>query len=113
MLLLCIERELECWLMADIGLCKPSLPGTNIRIRVGRLPDFRRPDHQIRRPKTELIRLFQRELGRTRKYVDRDHALVLARAIPDFEQASPVGLIPAIRREGGARKVAMKLPSAP
>ena len=32
---------------------------------VGKLPDYGRPDQQIRRPKTELIRLFQRDLGET------------------------------------------------
>jgi hypothetical protein len=67
--------------------------------QVGQMPDYRRPDEQIGRPKTELIRLFQRELGRTRKYVDRDHALLLAKAIPDWSK---------LRRSDSFRRFAEK-----
>ncbi len=74
----------KCWLMADkraladvIGRLKHPHP-------VGTLPDYKRPDRKIKRPKTELIGLFQRELGRNRKYIDRNHALRLARAVPDW-----------------------------
>ena len=66
---------------------------------VGRLPDFGRPDVQIRRPKTELIKLFERELGKGRKYVDRDHALLLARSIPDWSR---------LRRSDSFRRFARK-----
>lgn len=85
-LLLCIERELECWLMADKRALEEVLRGYKHPHPVGQLPDYRRPDTQIRRPKMELIRLFQQELGKGRKYVDRDHALRIARAIPDWSR---------------------------
>ena len=49
-----------------------------------KLKDYSKPDRQIGHPKTELISLFQRELGRTRKYTDSSHALRLAQAIPDW-----------------------------
>jgi hypothetical protein len=98
-LLLCIERELECWLMADNRALQAVIARYKHPHPVGRLPDFRRPDHQIGRPKTELIRLFQRELGRTRKYVDRDHALLLAKAIPDWSR---------LRRSDSFRRFAEK-----
>lgn len=98
-LLLCIERELECWLMADkralekvIGKYKHPHPVGNIR-------DHGKPDVEIRRPKIELIELFKRELGRKRKYVDRDHALLIARNIPDWSK---------IRRSDSFRRFAEK-----
>ena len=84
--LMCVERELECWLMADrralttvIGRFKHPHP-------LGRMPDYSHPDDEIGRPKTELIKLFQCELGRSRKYVDRIHAILLARSIPDWSR---------------------------
>lgn len=85
-LLLCIERELECWLIADRRALRSVLGGYKNPHPVGRLPEYKRPDIQIRRPKTALIRLFEHELGRGRKYVDRDHALLIARAIPDWSK---------------------------
>jgi hypothetical protein len=48
------------------------------------LKNYSKPDRQIQRPKTELISLFQRELGNTRKYIDRNHALLLAKEIIDW-----------------------------
>lgn len=83
-LLLCVERELECWLMADHRALQTVIGRYKHPHPLGALPKYKRPDTQIHRPKTELISLFQRELGRGRKYVDRDHALLLARSIPDW-----------------------------
>lgn len=83
-LLLCIERELECWLMADKRALEAVLARYKHPHPLGQLPDYKRPDTQIRRPKTELISLFQQELGKRRKYVDRNHALMIARSIPDW-----------------------------
>jgi hypothetical protein len=82
--LLCIERELECWLMADVRALGTVLGAYKNPHPIGKLNEYKRPDLQITRPKTELIRLFQRELGPHRKYVDRNHALPIARAIPDW-----------------------------
>jgi len=83
-LLLCVERELECWLMADSRALKSVLAKFKHPHEVGDFVERKMPDRQIGRPKTELIGLFVRELGRGRKYVDRDHALVLAQAVPDW-----------------------------
>jgi hypothetical protein len=82
--LICIEQELECWLMADtraLGAVLSKLKHPHALN--SRLKDYKTPDREIGRPKTELISLFQHELGRTRKYIDRNHALLLAQAIPD------------------------------
>lgn len=97
--LLCIERELECWLMADTRALKTVIGRYKHPHPVGQLPDFKRPDKQIGRPKTELVRLFQRELGRGRKYVDRDHAILLAQSVPDWSK---------IRRSDSFRRFAEK-----
>lgn len=85
-LLLCIERELECWLMADKRALKTVIGKYKHPHAVGQLPDFKFPDDEIGRPKTELIRLFQRELGNGRKYVDRDQAILLAQSVPDWSR---------------------------
>ena len=98
-LLLCVERELECWLMADKRALQTVIERFKHPHPVGELPDYRRPDQQIRRPKTELIRLFQRELGKYRKYVDRDHAMYLARSVNDWSK---------IRRSDSFRRFAEK-----
>ena len=50
-------------------------------------------------PKTELISLFQRELGRTRKYSDRNHALLLAQEISEWSK---------LRRSDSFRRFAEK-----
>lgn len=84
--LLCIERELECWLMADTRALQTVIGRIKHPHRVGRLPIFKRPDDEINRPKTALITLFQQELGPGRKYVDRDHAILLARSVPDWSR---------------------------
>ena len=85
--LICIEQELECWLMADTRALGAVLSKLKHPHRLNsKLKDYRAPDRQIGRPKTELISLFQWELGKTRKYIDRNHALPLAQAIPDWSK---------------------------
>lgn len=51
-----------------------------------KLKDYKAPDRQIKRPKSALISLFQRELGKTRKYIDRNHALLLAQEITNWSK---------------------------
>ena len=83
--LICIEQELECWLMTDTRALDAVLSKLKHPPRLSnRLKDYSKPDRQIQRPKTELISLFQRELGNTRKYIDRNHALLLAKEIIDW-----------------------------
>jgi Domain of unknown function (DUF4276) len=97
--LMCVEQELECWLMADRRALQIVLSGLKHPHQVGQLPEYNRPDRQIAKPKTELISIFQRELGRTRKYSDRNHALRLAQAIPDWTR---------IKRSNSFRRFAEK-----
>ena len=85
-LLLCIERELECWLMADKRALRTVIGRYKHPHPVGKLPDFKRPDEEIGRPKTALISSFKQELGHGCKYVDRDHAILLAQSVPDWSK---------------------------
>ena len=86
LLLLCIERELECWLMADKRALKTVIGKYKHPHPVGKLPDFKRPDEEIERPKTALISLFQQSWGMAVSCVDRDHAILLARSVPDWSK---------------------------
>jgi len=97
--LLCIVRELECWLMADKRALQTVIGDFKHPHPVGQIREFKKPDTQIGRPKTELIKLFQRELGKTRKYVDRNHALLLAQSILDWSK---------LRRSDSFRRFAEK-----
>jgi len=85
--LICIEQELECWLMADTHALGAVLAKLKHPHQLNsRLKSYNKPDHQIKRPKTQLISLFQQELGNTRKYIDRNHALLLAQEITDWSK---------------------------
>jgi hypothetical protein len=97
--LLCIEQELESWLMADRRALEKVIGRYKHPHVLGAMPDYKVPDSQIGRPKTELISLFQRELGRGGKYVDRKHAILLAKSIPDWTK---------IRRSESFRRFAEK-----
>src|SRR5262245_28000055 len=99
--LICIEQELECWLMADTR----ALGAVLLKLKYpheldNELKDYRAPDRHIKHPKSELISLFQRELGRTRKYSDRNHALLLAQEIADWSK---------LRRSDSFRRFAEKV----
>lgn len=86
-ILFSIEQELECWLMTDTrALEAVLLKFKHPHPLSKKLKDYSKPDRQIKRPKTELISLFQRELGNSQKYIDRNHALPLARAILDWSK---------------------------
>ncbi len=85
--LICIEQELECWLMADTRALGAVLSKLKHPHRLSnRLREYRDPDRRIRSPKGQLINLFQQELGRNRKYNDRNHALWLAQEITGWSK---------------------------
>lgn len=52
---------------------------------LGTIKNYRNPD-TIQKPKTKLTQLFQRELGRRRKYVDSRDAKRIVAAIPDLNK---------------------------
>jgi Domain of unknown function (DUF4276) len=79
--LVCIEQELEAWLLADMRainnfISNPNRPQPNI-------PVIRRPE-QIPNPKKRLNQIIQEH---TRKpYVDREHAEKIIRGLPDLKR---------------------------
>jgi hypothetical protein len=76
--LVCIEEELEAWLLADgRALSKVlSRPPRPVKIR-----DIKNSE-QTRKPKTLLNQMFQQNSGRP--YVDRIHARLIVEALPDL-----------------------------
>jgi hypothetical protein len=98
--LICIEQELESWLMADTRALGAVLSELKHPHKLNsKLKDYKEPDRQIKHPKSELISLFQRELGNTRRYIDRNHALRLAQKITGWSK---------LRRSDSFRRFAEK-----
>ena len=78
--LICIEEELDAWLLADGRalsrvLSRQTHPAT--------VRDMRRPD-QIQKPKTRLNRIFRQHARRP--YVDRMDARKIVQALPDLNK---------------------------
>jgi len=78
--LVCIEEELEAWLLADGRALSHVLsrPAHPVTIR------HTRRVHQVRSPKTRLNQMFQEHSHRP--YVDRIHAEQIIAALLDFSQ---------------------------
>lgn len=78
--LVCIQEELEAWLIAD-GRALSSVLSTQahrVRIRNVRNPE------QTKNPKKVLNRKFKEHIGRP--YSDRFHAMKIVRALPDLNR---------------------------
>lgn len=76
--LICIEEELEAWLIADSRAISTVLSRPTHPVRV---QDIKRPE-RTRNPKTRLNQIFQQQAGRP--YVDRIHAQQIVEALPDL-----------------------------
>lgn len=81
--LICIEEELESWLIADDRAVKSFLTMKKAPHPVGRIPKIKNPD-RTSNPKTRMTKLFNQELGQGIRYEDWKHALPIARLIEDF-----------------------------
>ena len=78
--LVCIQEELEAWLIADERALSSVLSRPSYSVRVKR---FRHPE-AVRNPKARLTDLFRQHLGRSWRYNDRRHAPEITRAMPDL-----------------------------
>jgi uncharacterized protein DUF4276 len=77
--MVCIEEELEAWLLAD-GRAVSKVLSTQIReVSVG---DGKKPE-RIDKPKTRMMKLFQQN---KREYADHIHAIKIAEALPDLKR---------------------------
>lgn len=97
--LVCIQEELEAWLLADHRAVTAMLQSLKHPHPVGRIPRFSNPD-RIRNPKTRLTRIFNQELGPRQRYVDYRHAILIVREIVDFSR---------IRRSDSFKRFAHKV----
>lgn len=75
--LVCIEEELEAWLIADGRGVSAVLSTAAHPVRIR---DTKNP-HKIRNPKKRLNRAFKEHRGFA--YIDLQHAIKIVRAIPD------------------------------
>jgi len=83
--LVCIREELEAWLLADNRAVMAMLQPLKPSHPVGRISKFSNPDG-IGNPKMRLTRIFNQELGSGRRYVDSQHAIMIAREIQNFSR---------------------------
>ncbi len=97
--LVCIQEELEAWLLADNRAVKAMLEPLKHPHPVSRILRFPNPD-RIHDPKTRLTKIFTQELGTGRRYVDYQHAIKLVREISNFAK---------IRRSDSFRRFALKV----
>ena len=92
--LVCIEEELETWLLSDERAIGRMLSKPHRQVRIGR----RRNVEQIRNPKSALRDLFRQQGGQD--YNDYYHADLIAREITDFQR---------LRRVASFRRFALKV----
>jgi len=78
--MICIEKMLEAWLIADERALSAFLSTQTHQVNVIRQTNTER----IQDPKAALTALFGRSHSRIRRYVDRQHAIQIARAWPDL-----------------------------
>lgn len=76
--LICVEKMIEAWLLADNRAVKNFIETDAHPIRVRR---YNAPD-TVRDPKATLNGVFKK--SRLRAYVDRDHAIGIARKVTDL-----------------------------
>jgi hypothetical protein len=82
--LVCIERELEAWLLADHRPLKELLKKYNHPHPLrGKLRSYKNPD-QVQNPKGKLIDIFNQTTGR--KYEDHFHAIQIIQNLSDFQK---------------------------
>lgn len=78
--LVCIEEELEAWLLADGRAISAVLSRPT---RLVKVKDRKNPDG-IQKPKTQLNKIFQENTGRP--YVDRQHAKMIVEKLEDLNK---------------------------
>ncbi len=81
--LICIERELEAWLLADKRAIISFL--YKLTKRTCDVSDVKYPERAAN-PKTLLIQLMEEHTGRP--YIDREHAEKIIKELPDFKKIS-------------------------
>ena len=83
--LVCIKEELEAWLIADERALKEFISDKKPTHSVEKISKSKKPD-SVRNPKTKLTKLFNKELGRQRKYDDYKDAEKIIKKVNDFKR---------------------------
>ena len=97
--LVCIKEELEAWLLADHRAVTSMLQPLKHPHPGGRISRLTNPD-SIRNPKARLTKILTQEPGKRRPYVDYQHAIMIAKEIPDFKR---------IRQSDSFKRFALKI----
>ena len=79
--LVCIEEELEAWLLADHRAVTRFIESKPVRDRRVSISQARSPEH-IDKPKTRLDNIVRQYWGR--QYADRVHAIQIVQQFPDL-----------------------------
>jgi len=82
--LVCLNAELETWLIADDRAVKTVLAKLKAPHPLGRIVARPKRPESITNPKKTLEKWFKAETGRS--YLDRDHAHLIAQAMPDLSR---------------------------
>jgi hypothetical protein len=83
--LVCIHEELESWLLADDRALKKFIAEKKHPHPIRRITKHGNPD-SLRNPKAVISKLFNQELGNSRKYVDYQDAGNIAKKITDLKR---------------------------
>lgn len=78
--LICIEKMLEAWLIADERALSAFLSTQAHPVNIPR----QRNSERVRDPKAALTAVFARSHSRVHRYVDRQHAIQIATYLPDL-----------------------------
>lgn len=78
--LICIEKMMEAWLISDERATSAFLSTKAHPVTIGRCKN---PEGVVD-PKAALNGLFEQSKSKYRRYVDRDHAIRIARLMPDL-----------------------------
>ena len=81
--LVCICEEFEAWLLADERALRDFIARQRHPHPVSRIRRPTRPD-RVRNPKARLTKLFNQELGQSRRYIDYQDAEPIVRSLPDL-----------------------------
>jgi len=82
--LVCIHKMLEAWLLADERALSEFLSTAAHRIPVAR----RKSTESVRDPKAALDTLFRTSRSPLNQYIDREHAIKIAKLMPDLNRVN-------------------------
>ena len=83
--LVCIHAELESWLLADERVLTEFINEQHPTHKIKRIPKRKAPDNFVN-PKKILIKLFNCELGNSKKYTDTIHAEKIIKKVKDLKR---------------------------